>query len=697
MRRFTLLLSVAAVLPAPAFAQASAPASQEEQEAGRIVVTAGGLERLDLLAGTSVVQGEELHRHADGQLGEVLAHLPGVAATSFAPGASRPVLRGFQGDRVRVLIDGIGAIDASSTSADHAVALDPLMAERIEVLRGPAVMLYGGSAIGGAVNVIDRRIPRSLPQGGFSLDALGAIDSANDLREAGASADIAIGRNIVWHVDGSARKTDDVEIPGYVAADVLRQELIAEAAEDPDEAEELLAAANRRGFLPDSETRTYSIGTGLSWLGSGASLGASAGYYDSRYGVPLRPGAHHHHHHDHDHDHDDHGHGDESVSIGLKQFRADLRGELELGGGFFRELISRWGYSNYTHTEFEGGEIGTVFDVEGVEGRVELIQADRGGWRGHVGGQYLFRDFAAEGAEAFVPPNTTRQFALFTLQEVQRGPFELELGGRYERTELKVESEGLERGFDTFSGAIGLSHSAGGIRFGLNGSMAERALSAEELFAHGPHIATQQFEIGDPTLDKERAWGLEAYGRASLGGTQLALGIYQTWFDGYVYLEDTGLEEDHLPVFAYAQSNADFFGVEAEASAPLWRGNGVTLVGEAHGDYVRATLAEGTPVPRIPPVSLLGALELQGSALDFRTEVQWTGAQTRVATLETPTDDFAHLNFAVTWRPFADRELSLLLQVDNALNEEGRRHTSFTKDFVPLAGRNVKLSLRTSL
>jgi iron complex outermembrane receptor protein len=688
------------------------PASRDDDDFhGEIVVRAGGLQRLDMLAGTSVVEGVELQRNLDGQIGEVLTHLPGVSATSFSPGASRPVLRGFQGERVRVLVDGIGSIDASNTSADHAVTIDPLTADRIEVLRGPAVLLYGSSAIGGVVNVIDKRIPLRVPDEPVHVDAFGAIDSAYDLREGGASFDVPLSSTITLHVDGSYRTTDDVKVPGYTLAAPLRADLLADAAEEEEEghleeAEELREAANQRGVLPNSGTETTSLGAGIAWIGSGGSLGVSAGYYDTAYGVPMRPGAGHHHGEEEEGEEEEgeeeeaeDEHGEEAVTIGLEQFRADLRGSLDLGDGFFEELTTRWGYSDYTHTEFEGDEVGTVFDVEGVEGRVELIQRERGGWRGSIGGQYMHRDFSAVGAEAFVPPNTTDQISVFALQEVDLDPVELEFGGRYENTSVEAPTLGAERSFGTFSAALGVSYSTPpGIRFGINGSRTERAPSAEELFAEGPHIATQQFERGNPDLETEAAWGLEGYVRATLGGADFSAAVFHNWFDGFVYLQDTGLEEDELPVFQYLQDDARYFGVEAEASVPLWRGNGMTLVGDVQGDYIRATLDDGSPVPRIPPLSLLGGLELQSDRWDARAEVQWFDEQDRIASFETPTDGFAHVNLSLAWKPLRGGEnLTVLLQADNLLDEEGRRHASFTKDFVPLAGRNVKLSVRMSL
>jgi len=690
---------------APALAQTEVAPPHRETARPDIIVSAGGIERLDLLAGATVPAMEEIDRNFDLQIGEVLEKLPGVTATGFAPGASRPILRGFDGERVRVLVDGIGTIDASNTSADHAVTIDPLTAEAIEVLRGPAVLLYGSSAIGGAVNVIDRRIPHSKPDGGLRFDGIAAVDSAYDLRTVGGSVDIALTSELIWHVDGRLSETEDLDIPGFALSDELRADLLADADEEEEEgefeeAEELREAAGLTGFVPSTASRTRSAGTGFAWMGNGITIGASIGYYDTLYGIPTLPGAHHHE------EEGEHGGGEEEgdavISIDLEQIRADFRLAAALGDGFFGELVTRVGYSDYTHTELEGDEIGTVFEVEGIEGRMELIQNQRGSgdvvWSGSVGLQFYKRDFEAIGAEAFVDPNTTQQFSVFTLQEVRRGPFEVELGGRYEVAGVDNALTGVERDFDLLSGALGLSWTFDeGIRAGINLSRTERAPGAEELYADGPHLATQQFEIGDPDLVKEKALGAEAYVNASIGAMQLRLTAYGTWFDDFIYLQDTGGQEDGLPVFAFLQQGADWLGFEAELNTPLAQLGGGTLGADLRGSYIRAELGDGSAVPRIPPLSLLGALDWQSDAVDLRAEVEWFDDQNRVARLEPATEGFTHVNLAAAWRPFGDQRITLMAQADNILDAEGRRHSSYTKEFVPLAGRNFKLTIRSRI
>ncbi|PKP93477.1 MAG: TonB-dependent receptor [Alphaproteobacteria bacterium HGW-Alphaproteobacteria-14] len=656
---------------------------------GTIIVSASGLKELDLLAGTSVLEIRDIQRDmVTGQIGDLLSKVPGVSATSFAPGASRPILRGQQGERVRVLVDGIGTSDVSNTSADHATTIDPITVERIEVLRGPAVLLYGSQAIGGAVNVIDKRIPTRMLDEALHLDALGGIDSATNMRTGAASIDVGVSSNLVLHVDGSWRKSGDIQIGGLQVSDALRADLLADAAaveEDgaPEEAADLRAAASQRGTVPNTAAEGWTVNGGFGLILGDSTFGASVGYYDSSYGVPTRPGA---------------AEGDALVTIGLEQYRADFKGDIALGEGAFERLKLRVGYSDYTHTEFEGADIGTTFDSTSIEARAELVQSDQGLLRGSTGVQFMHRDFFAQGEEAYVPPNLTDQLAVFTLQELGSGPFQIEAAVRGEFTDVEAQTLGIKRNFDTFSGALGVVYEGvEGVRVGLNGSRAERAPSAEELFADGPHIATQAFEIGNPDLKTESAWGLEAYARGSIGAGTFSLTAFSQWFNDYIFLNETGEEEDDLPVFEYLQQNAEFYGIEADLSYPVIDTGKVRLITDIRASYVRAELADDTAVPRIPPLSLLGALEAQTTAFDVRGEVQWFDGQDRVTTFETPTDSFTLVNALIAWRPLADnKNVTVQVAADNIFDVTGRRHASFTKDFVPLVGRNFRASLRLS-
>jgi len=720
MKCLTLLLATTA-FALPALAQTSE--HQERDRSSRstvhgdadadVVITAPYVADLDLLAGTSVVSGDELVRDIRGQIGDTLTHVPGVSATSFSPGASRPVLRGFQGERVRVLTDGLGSLDVSNTSTDHAVTIDPLTAERIEVLRGPAVLLFGSQAIGGAVNVIDRRIPRAVPENGFHIDAVGTYGSAADERSGGAAVDVALTPTIVLHADGSYRKTDDLRTGGYILSKPLRAQQLAIAAEETeeghlDEAAEATALANSRGRLPNSGTETYTLGGGVALINDGGSLGFSVGYYDTKYGVPERPAA------GHDHDADgDEGHDHGAVTIGMKQWRADMRGEVNVGGGFLDKIRVRAGFADYEHTEFEGTDIGTVFNSEAIEGRLELVQANRGGWRGVIGFQGLTRKFSAVGEEAFVAPNTTAQYGVFALQEVNLGKLGLEFAGRYEHTDVRSNAVKIgldedaplvrvDRGFDAFSGAVGLSYEvAPEVKIGINGSRAVRAPSGEELFSNGPHIATQAYEVGNPNFALEKSWGLELYARGRAGPVRFQISGYANWFDNYIYENDTGTrfenDEFDLPIFQYLQADARYYGIEGEISATLLRAGDFSLSGNLVADYVNAELGNGSPVPRIPPLRVLGGLDASYNGFGGRVEVEHSTRQSRVASFETETPAFTLVNASLTWHPFGEkRETAIILSANNIFDVEARRHASFTKDFVPLAGRDIRVAARVS-
>jgi len=670
-----------------AFAQdAEKDQTENKTEVGAdhaITVSASFIDDVDFLAGVSVLQGIDLSGDIRTQIGDTLTSLPGVSATSFAPGASRPVLRGFQGPRVRVLIDGIGTLDVASTSPDHAVTVDPITAESIEILRGPAVLLYGGSAIGGAVNVIDARIPRNVPENGFNIKgAAGYGSAADDFNVAGA-ADFALGSKFVAHIDASYRETNDLDIPGLALAPELRQDVLdaAAATADPDEAAELLEVANQSGTLINSATETTNLGAGISFIDDFGSLGISAGYYDTDYGLPIRPLF-----------------GEGAVTIALEQFRVDLRGSVNLGGGFFEKLNIRTGYSDVRQEEIIEDEVETLFLVDGIEARFELVQSERNGWRGVIGGQLLIRDLFVEGEEAFVPNNSTESVSIFTVQELDLGNFELEGAGRYERTTVQAPTIGFDRSFDAFSAALSFSYSPenSGLELGVNLSRAERAPSSEELLSDGPHVAIQAFEIGNPGFDTEKSLGAEAFLRWQNEDFAFSVTGYVTDFDDFIFEIGTGGIEDGLPIFQFFQNDATFYGFEVSGSARLAEIGGFKIVGDVVADAVRASLGSGAgPVPRIPPLRILGGLEAQGEQFKLRGEVEWSDDQDRVQAFETATDGFTLVNLSASFEPFGkDTGVALLASANNIFDVTARRHASFTKDFVPFSGRDFRLSLK---
>lgn len=699
--RLSLAALSIALVPTAAYAteeQGNDPHGKTHANHDGIVVVGHPPVDFNLLNSTSTLEGDKLDVSLRGQLGETLASLPGVSATSFTPGASRPVLRGFDGDRIRVLTDGIGAIDASSVSADHAVVFDALTVDHIDVLHGPAVLLFGGQAIGGAVNALDKRIPRAVPDG-IKLDVLGSYGSAANERAASGAAQFRLGDRWAASVDASWRKSDDLTVPGFVNSPSLRADLLNEAAEyradgEPAEAEEYEELANLTGKVPNTAARSTTFGAGLVFIDAGGNLGISVQRQDMRYGLPTRPGAGHH----------DHGgggggdHGKELVSIDLGQTRVDLRGAVELGDGLFDSIQVRGAFGDYQHIEFEGDEVGTTFTGRGFEARADLVQNTKGGWRGRSGVQYFTRNLSIVGAEAFAPTNDVTRFGVFTLQSFRFGPFEIEGAGRYERATVRANSVGFQQTYDLWSGAAGASwRFAPGWKLGASYIRGARAPAPEELLSDGLHVATQAYEVGDASFRPETSNGGEVFLRYDGGRYNLSITGYLTDFDSFIAALPTGAEEDDFPVFQYIQGPARFQGFEASASAKVldWTDGGLTL--DAQADYTHAELKGVGPVPRIPPLRLRGGADLEFGPLHFRGEVEWNDKQDRVASFETPVDGFTLVNVSAVWHPMGDEgPLAVSLAANNLFNVSARRAASFTRDFVPLAGRDVRVTAKLS-
>ena len=692
--RCVALAALLGGVAAPLWAEAAPAADALHADLSpEIIVTAPfARDRSNLLSGVTVLQGSELTRQLRTTLGDTLSRQPGVSSTSFGPNASRPILRGFQGERVRILSDGIGSFDVSNTSVDHAVIINPQFADRVEILRGPASLLYGSSAIGGVVNVIDKRIPRQLPTEAVHLDVLGNYGSAANERSTAGVIEVPLVGKLVLHADASYSKSDDLKIGGFVLSAPAR----AEALASPNPAARALAALD--GRLPNTAAETWNVGGGIAYIDTAGSLGFGYSHYDSLYGVPARF---------------DTATGDgEAVRLKVKQDRYDVRGEINVGGSIVDAIKVRAGYANYRHSELaEDGAIGTTFFNKGLEGRLEISQAKAaiagGTWRGGTGVQVFTRDFDVIGDEAFIPRNQTVQIGLFTLQEFDLGALKAEVGGRYEHASVKASvgdfrgtAVFVDRSFNLFSGSVGASYGLGGDwRIGVNLSHTERGPAAEELLANGPHAGTQAFEIGDPNFAKERANGAELVLRGKGEGYHFEASVYFTRFHDYIYETQTGAIEDGLPVFQNQQAGARYVGAEAQADVIVARFGDIALKFDALADYTDAKLLDGLgPVPRIPPFRVLGGASLNGANWDARAEVEHASRQSRVAAFETETAGFTLVNAAFNFRPFADRQdTAIVISANNIFNVDARRHASFLKDFAPLPGRDIRVSLRFTI
>ena len=660
------------------------PASAQSREVQEVVVTAAPYAVTLDSATTSVdiLKRDELDQAPAGGLGDVLAGVAGVRSSAFGPGASRPVIRGLSGPRVLVLSNGLGQVDASALSPDHAVATDPQEAERIEVLRGPSALAYGGSAIGGVVNVIDDRIAVA-PVDGVHGRATVSGSTVDDGWQGAAALRAGLGR-LVLSLDGVRRKTQDYDVP--TSPESRRQA----------EAEGEAWGGPVSGIVENSFTDLKTYGAGLSYVGEGGYLGASVKRTESRYGVPGH--AHDHGHdgldgdRDHEHDHE-HDLQEGAVAIDLKQTRYDLRGEHEIAFGPFEKVRLAAGYADYTHKELEGGEVGTRFFSEGWEGRLELIQPNRDGWQGAVGVQGLKRDFEAVGEEAFVPPTTTTEWGVFTLQRYDRDHWGVEGGLRLEAREL--DSTVTKRDFTAVSGSLGgFIRPAEGWFFSLSGSRTERAPSQEELFADGPHPATRAYERGDLSLGSEVSYSLDLTGHYSRGPWNVDAHLFAAKYDGFIDLLPTGQEDpdSHLPIHQFVQTDASFHGAELEGSYRMWEDGARSFRLEATADYVRGKTDLGRPA-RIPPWSATGRGVFEAGWWTGQLEVRRVGGQDRVAAFELPTDGYTMLNAQLIVRPLKDPSFKVFVEGRNLTDVEAREHASFLKDIAPMPGRNLRVGV----
>jgi len=683
------VLAAAAACAGPA-AAAEVPAGPTVSE----VVVSAAPYAVSLDSATTsvdVVTRAELDTAPPVGIGDLLAGMPGLRSTFYGPGASRPVIRGLSGPRGMILQNGVGMVDASALSPDHAVASEPSEASRIEVLRGPSTLAYGGSAIGGVVNILDDRIPSKVPAHGFAGRLTGSAGSADD--SYALSAGVTAGKGpFVVALDGVKRASGDYSVPTNPVSARYAADRGVNALDDR--------------VVRNTDVHLEAYGGGLSYVGDDGFLGASVKRTTTRYGLPYAQV-------------DGPPPEEGPVYIDLKQTRWDLRGERAIDLGPFDRIRLSAGYADYQHAEIAvaDGAVGTRFLSKGGEGRLELVQRDRDGWQGAVGFQGLKRDFQALGDEAFVPPVKVDELGVFVLQRLDRDAWGLEGGARLDRRRLDADLGG--RPTSPAAASLGVdwsradanqaftSVSASAAAFwrpapawflSLSVAANRRAPTEFELFSDGPHAGTNAYQVGDPTLKPERVTSLEATIRRTGDRGQVEAHAYVARYRGFisetatgVFVDDAGVAgpDGELPVFRFAASDPTFVGGEVHGSYTAWRDGDRRLVVEGSGDYVRATSDAGPPA-RIPPWSLTGRATFEAPRLEAMVEVRRVGAQDRVAAFETPSDGYTMVNAQLSGRPFSDRRLKLFVEGRNLGDVAAREHASFLKDIAPLPGRTFR-------
>jgi iron complex outermembrane receptor protein len=633
----------------PASAGTDPPRGNKAALLPEVVVNAMPLKQTtdEVITPVIVLSGAALDDAKANTIGETVSKEIGVQTTAFGAGVGRPVIRGLDGPRVSVLSNGLSSGDVSTVSQDHAVAIEPFLADQIEILKGPSTLLYGSGAIGGVVNIVDGRIPQSIPDNGLSGRVELRGNTVADERTGMARVDAGSG-NFAFHFDGVYRDADDYKIPGST--------------------------------LDNSFVKTKSGAVGASYIGDRGYIGFSVSRYLDNYGNPAEPGEN----------------GDGAVTLQLEQTRYDVKGELTQPLPGFDALRFSVGHIDYKHTEFEGAETGTIFLNKGNEGRVELVQSQLAGWDGAFGLQFLDRQFQAIGEEAFIPKTTTQGYGLFGIQQRQFGAFKLELGARVDKQSSDPQ-DGEKVDYTPISFSLGGSYRLSDQwHLTANFDRAQRAPAEEELFANGPHIATEAFEIGDPNLAKETANQFEIGLHFHSDWVEAKVAAYANRFNDYIYLVDTGETKDDLAVRQWTQADAKFHGFEAEAKLKLAENDSGRYDLRLWGDTVNARLADGGYLPRIAPARAGVDLGWKSDAWRASVGVAHYFTQDKVPEFETDTAGFtlvnAHLSYALgvenrlNWEVFAD--------ASNLTNQTARLATSYIKDLAPLPGRSLAFGVR---
>jgi iron complex outermembrane receptor protein len=626
----------------------------------------------------TVLSDEELQQRAAGTIGATLDSSPGVTSASFGPGVGQPVIRGQNGPRVMTLINGTASADASGVSADHAVTVEPMIAESIEVLRGPSTLLYGGGAIGGVVNIVDNRIPKKLSDGTH-----GALEYRHDSVDDGDTGVVKLDGSagqLAYHVDGVYREWNDIDIPGYAFnRDVLDSTFSSHRSID------------------NTDGRNHTMTGGLSWVIDDGYLGFSVSDMKNKYGIPL--------------DEDAEGDARNGVHIAMTQKRYDMAGEKREISDLIDALRWHLTYSDYQHQEIENtGDVGTTFTNKTWENRFELAHEPLLGWSGAVGLQLKRSDFAAVGEESFIPESIDKAGGLFVLESYQLDPITYQVGARYDRDSIDPDNS---LGVDALSTKTfnNLSASASALwtidplwNLGLAVSRSQRAPTVEELFSNvtnAPgdliaHDATHAIEVGDPDLKQETSRNIDLTLHYKGEYAHGYVTAFHNDFHDFIALTDTGGEQDGTPIMDYEQHDARFNGVEFELNVPIAQNESGKWSVDFYGDHTRGEFTNGDNVPRLPPLRVGTRLNFDRGPVSAYAGVLHANAQHETAEFETDTDGYNRVDAGVSYQLKAGRDFGALLFVraTNLTNQTIRNSVSLLKDVAPEPGRSIESGVR---
>lgn len=700
-----------------ATAQETGAAHQEDRLEETVVTAPFQKSEAETMLPIGILSGEALREKAANSLGDTLKNEIGVNSASFGTGVGQPIIRGQTGNRVSVLQNGVGLTDASNVSPDHANGVEPLLADRIEVIRGPSTLLYGSGAVGGVINVIDNRIPEILTEDtNFQLEQ--TYNSANEEHKTVFRLDTSVG-NFGFHFDAFTRDSDDVDIKGFAIDEAAVESLEALTAavlgEEHDEGHEEEEYENSRGFIGNSDAQADGGTAGFSYLGERGFFGFSVSRLENNYGLP--PGTHGHHEEEEAETVGDEEHEEvEFVRLDVEQTRYDFKGVLRFTESWIDNIRATVGYTDYEHSEIEifedgGSEVGTLFSNKGLESRFVLTRQPTGKWSGIYGLQISDSEFSAIGEEAFIPASDIRNIGWFGVERYSGDRFTAELGFRFESAErdpggsceyddnvLSVSASGLYDIDDNSNILVAVARS-------------ERAPSVEELFSNTSltscgrfadnadlvaHAATGLFEVGNANLDEEVSSNIEFGYRLHSGPITGEISVYYNEITDYIILDLTGEEVNEQFVASYLQRDATFKGLEAHLSFTFMEREGLTGELSLFGDLVDASFDSGGNVPRIPAAKFGAEVRYFGDHWSTHFHVTRVSSQNDSARLEQDTDGYTLLSIYADYHVSIGQssEFKLFVRGDNLLDEEIRNHASFLKNFSPEPGRGMTLGIR---
>ncbi len=676
-----LTLSILAVASVSVFA------SEHEQATtlDTIRIKAHPLEQTskDFAVADTVVDQKRLAQGAV-TIGEALSGETGISSNQFGVGSSRPVIRGQDGPRVKILQNSSENIDVSTLSPDHAVTVDPALAKQVEVIRGPSTLLFGAGTVGGLVNVTDSKLPTAMPEKGYEGNVGLRYNTGSDEKLATAGVTLGLGDQVALRVEGLKREAND-----YIAPDYVHE-------------------GEKERRVDNTFAKGQTVNVGLSWIYDRGFTGISYSNRQDQYGLPGRSPEYESCHlhglslhcgeHDHDEDeHDDHDHDHAHEAgpwIDLKSERYDVRTELDDPFAGFKKLRAQASYTDYQHDEIEEDTISTRFKNKGYDGRLELAHNPLGAWEGVIGTQYGQQKLELTGEEAFLAPNTTKKWSIFALEHAQLNDVHVELAARVDQQKIDID-DSSKKDFDgsafSVSGAANWEF-APNYKLSLVTSHQERLPLAQELYADGGHFATNTYELGNDQLSKEKSNNVELGFHYDDNTFDYHVHVYHNWFDEYIYAQTLDRYKDFRLV-QYAQDKARFYGAEAEAGyqiSPIYKLS-------VFGDYVRGKI-DNDNAPRVPAGRL-------GTKLNADFGDHWSGSaeyyhvfqQDKIAAYETDSQSYNMLNLGVAYSGNYSNvsDYRVFLNANNLLDDQVYQHASFLST-IPQVGRNFSVGVNFS-